>query len=61
MKYIVEINKKGTLFKESISSIYLSKILTDRDPNYRDERSPCGAGIGQVAYNFDGKIYSCDE
>jgi uncharacterized protein len=24
-------------------------------------RSPCGAGIGQLAYNFDGEIYTCDE
>lgn len=26
-----------------------------------DERSPCGACIWQVAYNYDWKIYSCDE
>ena len=24
-------------------------------------RSPCGAVIGQLAYNYDGNIYSCDE
>ncbi len=24
-------------------------------------RSPCGAGIGQMAYNWDGGIYTCDE
>jgi hypothetical protein len=39
----------------------LKKMLTTSDPNYVDTRSPCGAVIGQVAYNFDGKIYSCDE
>jgi len=61
MEYILELNKKWTIFRESLSSIYLSKILTDRDPNYLDERSPCWACIWQVAYNFDGKIYSCDE
>ena len=61
MNYILELNKKWTSFKEALSSIYLSKILTDDDPNYLDERSPCWACIGQVAYNFDGKIYSCDE
>ena len=31
------------------------------DPNYLDIRSPCGAGIGQIAYSYDGKIYTCDE
>ena len=24
-------------------------------------RSPCGAGIGQIAYYYDGNIYTCDE
>jgi len=61
MEYILELNKKWIIFRESLSSIYLSKILTDGDPNYLDERSPCWACIGQVAYNFDWKIYSCDE
>jgi len=61
MDYIIGLNKKWILFKEMLSSIYLSKMLTDRDPNYLDERSPCWAAIGQVAYNYNGKIYSCDE
>lgn len=61
MDYIIDLNKSGTIFRESLSSIYLSKILTDKDPNYLDERSPCWACIWQVAYNYDWKIYSCDE
>lgn len=61
MDYIIEINKKGTLMRENLSAMYLIKILTDSDPNYLDERSPCWACIWQVAYNYDGKIYSCDE
>ena len=24
-------------------------------------RSPCGAAVGQIAYNYDGNIYTCDE
>ena len=24
-------------------------------------RSPCGAGTGQIAYYYDGNIYTCDE
>ncbi|MFK7779951.1 MAG: His-Xaa-Ser system radical SAM maturase HxsB [Candidatus Gracilibacteria bacterium] len=61
LDYIIEINKEGTIFREHFSSIYLGKIMKPRDPNYLDDRSPCGASIGQVAYNYDGKIYSCDE
>lgn len=61
MDYILEINKNWTNFREALSSVYFSKIFTDKDPNYLDERSPCWACIGQVAYNYDWKIYSCDE
>ncbi len=58
--YILEINQR-TVFFEQTARIFLAKILTDNDPNFLDLRSPCGAGIGQIAYNFDGGIYSCDE
>lgn len=61
MEYIIELNKKWHKFREHLSTMYLNKILTEGDPNYLDERSPCGACIGQVAYNYDGKVYSCDE
>lgn len=61
MEYIIEINKKWTLFRESLTNIYLAKILWKKDPNFMENRSPCWACIGQVAYNYDGKIYSCDE
>lgn len=60
--YLIELNREGkTKMKEAYACIFLKKILTPYDPNYVDTRSPCGAVIGQVAYNFDGKIYSCDE
>ena len=29
--------------------------------DYLDLRSPCGAAIGQLVYNYDGAIYTCDE
>ncbi len=61
MNYILELNKNWTHFKEIYSVIFLSKILTDTDPNFLDERSPCWAWIWQVAYNYDWKIYTCDE
>lgn len=62
LDYMLEKNKAGTSkMKEAYACIFLKKILTPYDPNYVDTRSPCGAVIGQVAYNYDGKIYSCDE
>ena len=63
MEYIIKLHKENPElnFREALSTIYLAKMLTDKDPNYLDERSPCWACVWQVAYNFDGKIYSCDE
>lgn len=59
--YILELNGNGVFIKEGHTSIFLSKILTGYAVNYMELRSPCGAGIGQIAYYYDGKIYTCDE
>ena len=59
--HILAFNQRGTFVLERYAAIFLTKILTGSDPNYLDIRSPCGAGIGQVAYNYDGKIFTCDE
>jgi len=59
--YIIELNRGGKEILERFAAIFLTKILGGEDPNFLDVRSPCGAGIGQVAYNYDGKIFTCDE
>lgn len=59
--YILELNLKGVEILERLAAIFLTKILTPDDPNFMDIRSPCGAGIGQIAYNYDGSIFTCDE
>ena len=59
--YMLELNQKGVQILERFASIFLTKILGGEDPNFLDVRSPCGAGIGQVAYNYDGKVFTCDE
>jgi len=61
MDYIIGINLKGKLFMERGTVIFLNKILTPRDPGYTDLRSPCGAAVAQMAYNYNGKVYTCDE
>jgi len=61
LDYIIELNKQGVEIMERWATIFLAKILTNQDPNYVDIRSPCGAGIGQIAYNYDGQIFTCDE
>ena len=61
LSHILDLNKGGTQVLERFAAIFLTKILADDDPNFLDIRSPCGAGIGQLAYNYDGKIFTCDE
>ncbi|MFC1679761.1 His-Xaa-Ser system radical SAM maturase HxsB [Elusimicrobiota bacterium] len=63
MDYIVSLsvrNKKVRFFEQT-AKVFLTKILANVEPNNLDIRSPCGAGIGQIAYNHDGSIYTCDE
>ncbi len=62
LNYIIEINlKRKKKIYERMASILLAKILTEEDPNFLDIRSPCGAVIGQLAYDYNGDIYPCDE
>ncbi len=61
LDYILEKNYKGRLFSEATAITYLTKILFNKDYNNLDMRSPCGAGIGQLAYNYNGDVYTCDE
>ncbi|MFQ5620724.1 MAG: His-Xaa-Ser system radical SAM maturase HxsB [Candidatus Nanoarchaeia archaeon] len=41
--------------------LLLAKILNKGDPNYTELRTPCGAATGQLTYNHDGKVFTCDE
>jgi uncharacterized protein len=59
--YIISKNKEGKDFYEREAAIMLDKILSDRDNAYTDLRSPCGAALGQVSYDHQGNIYTCDE
>jgi len=62
LDYLIGLNLEGrSQMVETTARILLSKILLGQTPNYLDIRSPCGAGIGQLAYNYDGSVYICDE
>jgi uncharacterized protein len=61
LDYIIECNKDGRHIAEGHASIFLSKILGHKSLNYMELRSPCGGALGQIAYYYNGDIYSCDE
>jgi His-Xaa-Ser system radical SAM maturase HxsB len=61
MDYIIELNMSGKTIREWFAWVLLQKILLGIEPSYFEQRSPCGAVIGQMAYNYNGDIYTCDE
>lgn len=57
---LLSVNKQGFYLKEDHASILMGRIM-GRFVNYMELRSPCGAGIGQLAYYADGEVFTCDE
>lgn len=61
LRYILDINKAGRHFPEFYSALILRRILSDEPIGYVDLRSPAGAGLGALVYNYDGKVFASDE
>lgn len=58
---ILRLNKTGVPFVETHAVMFLTKMLGGPAQNYMELRSPCGAGVGQMAFNASGDVYTCDE
>lgn len=61
LKRVLEINRRGERFVERNAALFARKLFCFENPNYLDLKSPCGAGTGQIAYNWNGDVYACDE
>lgn len=62
LNYILQLNKEGkSNIIERQAVLFLKKIVENNPQNYMELRSPCGGAIGQLAYYFNGDIYTCDE
>lgn len=62
LDYILELNVSGkSSINERTIAMLTKKIETFKDHKFVDLRCPCGAGVGQIAYNYDGNVYTCDE
>lgn len=57
---LITINQQGHFLKEEHMAMQIKKI-NGLLVNYMELRSPCGAGVGQIAYFANGNIYTCDE
>ena len=61
LRRVLEINRRGTAFREFYASLLLTRMLSDRPLGYVDLRSPAGAGLGALVYNYDGSVFASDE
>jgi His-Xaa-Ser system radical SAM maturase HxsB len=61
MAYLISINAAGTFLAEGYMSLLLAGVLTPFSSGYVDLRSPLGAGLGTLVYNYDGGVYPSDE
>ena len=60
LDYIIQKNLKGYYLEERGTKIILQKLF-GYEPNYLELRNPCGAITGQLLYDYNGDIYTCDE
>lgn len=61
LSYLMKLNAQGTFISEGYASLLLTNILTPFASGYVDLRSPLGAGLGTLVYNYDGDVYPSDE
>jgi uncharacterized protein len=61
LRRILEINRQGRPFREFYAALILTRMLSDRPIGYVDLRSPAGAGLGALVYNYDGAVFASDE
>lgn len=61
LNYIIELNQKGTFFREEYATIILRKILTPYTTGFVDLQSPAGIINSVLIYNYDGYVYASDE
>jgi His-Xaa-Ser system radical SAM maturase HxsB len=61
LDHILAVNRNGYFMEETYGRLLLSQLLTPFSHGYVDLRSPTGAGLGAVVYDYDGQVYPSDE
>lgn len=61
LAHILELNRRGIVMREELTSILLQKMFVPAGTGYVDLQSPAGIAIAAMVYNYDGTIYASDE
>jgi His-Xaa-Ser system radical SAM maturase HxsB len=61
LDHLLAVNRSGYILEETYGRMLLAQLLTPFSHGYVDLRSPCGAGLGSVVYDYDGAVYPSDE
>lgn len=61
LRHVLELNRNGVRIVEGYTRLLLSRMLTPFPTGYVDLQSPAGAGISGAIYDYDGRVYACDE
>lgn len=61
LDHLLQVNREGYFLEETYTRMLLSLLLTPFSHGYVDLRSPTGAGLGAVVYDYDGRVYPSDE
>lgn len=61
LDYIIELNQKGTFFREEYATIILKKMITSFNSGFVDLQSPAGIVNSVIVYNYDDYVYASDE
>lgn len=61
LDYILDLNLQGIFLSERYLLLILKRIYYSGGYDFLDFRNPCGMVLGQMAFNYNGDIYPCDE
>lgn len=61
LDHLLQVNREGYFLEETYTRMLLSLLLTPFSHGYVDLRSPTGAVLGAVVYDYDGRVYPSDE
>jgi uncharacterized protein len=61
LNYLLDKASLRPTLRDAFAANLFKKIVLKQSVNHMEFRSPCGAAIGQLAIDWNGNVYTCDE